>query len=249
MTARARARTMLMAAAALFALIVWGAVGLPDFGHYVGPYGDVIARSVVPERHVTGVVSAIVFDYRGIDTLGEEFILFVSVLGVSLLLREQRGEPGEPAQEAAQVERLPASSDAVRVLGVMLIGALVVVGLYIVAHGQLTPGGGFQGGVILGAAVILVYFAGEFVAASVLRPASWMEHAHAGGAAGLALLGVGGMLAGGAYLHNFVSKGTTGMLLSGGTIPLGNVAVGLEVFGAMLLLASEFLEESVGQRS
>ena len=45
----------------------------------------------VPQRHTANVVTAVVFDYRGFDTMGEEFILFAAVSGVVLLLRETRG--------------------------------------------------------------------------------------------------------------------------------------------------------------
>ena len=77
-------------AAGLTALLLWSVAGLADFGHYPGPYGYALNRVVPSERHVSNVVSAVVFDYRGVDTLGEEFILFSSVLGVALLLRDAR---------------------------------------------------------------------------------------------------------------------------------------------------------------
>jgi multicomponent Na+:H+ antiporter subunit B len=72
-----------------------------------------------------------------------------------------------------------------------------------------------------------------------------MDVVHSVGAAGLALLALGGLLAGGAFFHNFLPTGRTGNLVSAGTIPLDNAAVGLEVFGATVLLASEFLHDAV----
>jgi multicomponent Na+:H+ antiporter subunit B len=240
---------MLAAAAGLLAFYLWGAIGLPDFGHYVGPYGTTINHVVAAERQVTNAVSAVVFDYRGYDTLGEELILYVSVIGVSTLLREQRDETSSVHPAAAKAEAAPRGSDAVRALAVAAVGAGLLIGLYIVAHGQLTPGGGFQGGVILGAAVLVVYFGGAFASPEQLRPSMMMELMESGGAAALALLGLGGLLAGGAFFHNFLSTGTIGELASGGIIPLGNVAVGLEVLGAVLLLGSEFLHEALLART
>jgi multicomponent Na+:H+ antiporter subunit B len=190
---------------------------------------------------VTNAVSSLVFDYRGYDTLGEELILFISVVGVAMLLREQRGEELSGGRDV----EFPQSSDALRVLGVVAVGLTLLVGLYIVAHGAITPGGGFQGGVVLGAALLLVYFSGEIVVVRWLEPASALEILHSAGAGGLALLGLGGLIGGGAYFHNFLYTGTSGLLNSGGTIPLGNVAVGLEVMGATLLLASELLEQTL----
>jgi multicomponent Na+:H+ antiporter subunit B len=243
-TPRLRLGIMLAAAAGLLGFLVWGVAGLPDFGHYAGPYGTTINHVVSTERQATNAVTAIVFDYRGYDTLGEELILFISVVGVTLLVREQRDEHRGIAPEAEKAEGEPIASDAVRVLGVALAGIALLVGLSVVAHGGLTPGGGFQGGVILGAAVLLVYFAGDFVSLRQLEPSTAMELMHSGGAAGLAMIGLGGLLSGAQAFHNFLYTGTTGELISGGFIPLGNAAVGLEVFGAVLLLGAELLHEA-----
>ena len=71
-------------------LLVWGVVGLPAFGHYAGPYGDIVVRVVEPQRHMANAVTAVVFDYRGFDTMGEELILFATASAVAMLLRETR---------------------------------------------------------------------------------------------------------------------------------------------------------------
>jgi multicomponent Na+:H+ antiporter subunit B len=226
------------------AFLVWGVLGLQDFGHWTGLYGRRILKVASSERQVTNVVSAVNFDYRMFDTLIEELILFTSVMGVMLVLRHQRGEDPEPEHAAGDSEGFEDTTDGVRVLGVILIGVTLLLGLYIVVHGHLTPGGGFQGGVILGAAVLLVYFAGDFVSLRQLEPSTAMELMHSGGAAGLAMIGLGGLLSGAQAFHNFLYTGTTGELISGGFIPLGNAAVGLEVFGAVLLLGAELLHEA-----
>ncbi len=83
-----RMALFLTAAAGFAALLAWGMWGLPDFGDYRGPYGDVINAVAVPERHLTNMASAVNFDYRGFDTLGEEYILFTAVVGLALLLRQ-----------------------------------------------------------------------------------------------------------------------------------------------------------------
>ena len=56
--------------AGMAAMLLWGLGGLPDFGHYRGPYGLVIAQVVVPQRHATALVTAVVFDYRGVRHVG-----------------------------------------------------------------------------------------------------------------------------------------------------------------------------------
>ena len=88
--------------------------------------------------------------------------MFASVLGVALLLRKQPDEPTGPPVDGRPERRITSASDAVRVLTVALVGPVVLFGIYIVTHGQVSPGGGFQGGVILATAPLLIYLAGEF---------------------------------------------------------------------------------------
>jgi multicomponent Na+:H+ antiporter subunit B len=232
---------------ALASLAVLGAgaliacLGLPDFGHPRGPYATAVIPLSLSARHVTSVVAAITFDIRGIDTLGEELILFCAAAGATVLLRSQRAE--RDAEEAierhhALARRTPESA---RALGAALAGPVLVLGVYIVAHGQLTPGGGFQGGVVLAAAFLVVYAAGHFVKRSV----SWVEVAEAMGAGGYVLVALAGLVFAGAAMKNFLPYGTTGQLLSGGTIPVLNVCVGVEVFGGITLILSELLDQAM----
>ena len=67
-----------LAVAGLAAFYLWGLSGLPGFGRYPGPYGFVILHLAVRQTFATGIVSAVNFEYRGFDTLGEEFILFTA---------------------------------------------------------------------------------------------------------------------------------------------------------------------------
>src|SRR4051794_22110299 len=89
MTRRVRIALLTPALLWLGGLFAWAIAGLPGFGDYRGPYGYVLNRVVVPLRHTTNVVMGTTFDVRGIDTMGEEFILFAAVLGVTLLLRDE----------------------------------------------------------------------------------------------------------------------------------------------------------------
>lgn len=227
-------------AAGVGALLLWAAAGLPDFGQYHHAYGRVLNSVAVGERHTTNVVTSIVFDYRGFDTLGEEFILFTSVMGVALLLRDVREESRRPR------DRL--HSDALRLVGVGFAAALLLIGLYVVAHGPITPGGGFQGGVVLAGAFALVYLAGSYRAYRNLTLQPALDFVEGTGAGGYAVIGVVSLLLGTAYLHNFGPLGTAGKLGSGGSIMYLNLASALEVSAAFVLLFTEFLEELVVTR-
>jgi multicomponent Na+:H+ antiporter subunit B len=245
MSARVRRRAFLAAAAVVGALLVWGMSGLPPNGVYNGPYGLVLNQVAVAERHATNVVAAVTFDYRGIDTMGEEFILFAAVVGVAILLRAMRGETEHEPEEEVTGRRVPGTSNAVRVAGLTMLGPIVLYGIYVVAHGHLTPGGGFQGGVVLATGALLVYLSGEYVTLRRVRPVNVVDRAEATGAGGYVIIGLFGLVAGGSFLYNALPLGTAGTLLSGGTIPTINFAVGLEVAAGLTLLLSEFLEQTL----
>lgn len=248
MTAATRLKLFLPAALLLAALIGWALAGAPRFGAFSGQLGQMLNRTTAAQRRVTDVVTAINFDYRAWDTLGEEFILFIAVVGVRLLLRLQRDErAGRPSDQAPD-RSTTASSDAVRVLGLGLIGPMVLYGLEVVTHGQLTPGGGFQGGVVLASALWLVYLAGSYEILTQVTPDALVSWTEAAGGGGYVLIGLGGTWMGGAYLQNFLPLGTTGSVFSGGTIPLISLAVAAAVTSGFVLLLRAFLTETLQVR-
>ncbi|HUN77563.1 MAG TPA: MnhB domain-containing protein [Solirubrobacteraceae bacterium] len=245
MSERARLGLFLGAATGMAVLLAWGMAGLPAFGAFHGAYALLIDHVVVAQRHATDAVTAVNFDYRGLDTLGEEFILFTSVVGLAVLLREQRSERERPPARAGEEHRFQGASCALRTLTLLLVGPLVVLALYVDSHGALTPGGGFQGGVLGAAALLLVFLGGGYLTMRRLSPHRLVELAEAGGAAGYGLIGVGGIVFAGAFLKNFLGYGTAGELISAGTIPLLSMAVAAEVSGAFVLLWSEFLDQAL----
>jgi multicomponent Na+:H+ antiporter subunit B len=240
-----RRRVFLAAAAVAGGLLLWGLTGMPDYGVYPGPYGDVLNAVAVEERKATNVVAAVTFDYRGVDTMGEEYILFAAVIGVAIVLRAQRDETEQEPDEDAADRRAPGTSNAVRVLGLALLGPVVLFGIYMVVHGHLTPGGGFQGGVVLATGALLVYLSGEYVTLRRVRPVALIDLAEGSGAAGYVAMGLLGVAAGAAFLENVLPLGQPGALLSAGMMPPINLAVGLEVAGGFVLLLSEFLEQTL----
>jgi multicomponent Na+:H+ antiporter subunit B len=238
MSRRARCVLAFVALAALGVVLVVAVADLEPFGHYPGPYGDVLAKVVPGERHTGQLVAATTFDYRGFDTLGEELILFTAACGCVALLRLRRRERGAGASAAAR----PVPSLAARALGGALVGPVIVVAAYIVMHGHLTPGGGFSGGVIGAGALLLAYAAGQQVRLGRVGSIGLLEVTEAIGAGGFLLVAIGALIAVGATLQNFLPLGTKG-LLTGGMIPLSNVSVGLEVMGATLLVLTELLDQ------
>ena len=179
------------------------------------------------------IVTAVVFGYRGFDTLGEISILFAAATAAGLVLgRRRAGAPDDPAGGFI----LRAGAD-------LLFPILLLVGIYIVVHGHLTPGGGFQGGVILAAA---------FFVSVIGEPSKRLNHGAISVVEGLAgaayiLIGIWALVEDGSFLQPMLEHGVMGQLLSAGTMPLLSSAVGLKVGSELAGLLANISEAEAGQ--
>ena len=133
--------TLLFLGGLAFLLIV--ITGSLDFGNPPMRIGEAIQQDAPAQVGAANIVTAVVLGYRGLDTLGELSILFAAATAGGLVLGSR---PARRRPDAGFVLR--AGSD-------LMFPLLMVAGLYIVIHGHLSPGGGFQGGVILAAAFFL----------------------------------------------------------------------------------------------
>jgi multicomponent Na+:H+ antiporter subunit B len=237
-TRAARLIMFALAGGAVALAFLLGVFGLPHFGAADHPYRDAAVPAAV--RHVTpNVISSINFDLRGLDTLGEETIFMVSVIGAAVLLR-----PGNDEEE-----RLPNPKGRVqettRLLGYVFLPITLMVGLVTVAHGALTPGGGFQGGVVLGTGVHLLYVAGSYRALERVRPLPVFDFGEALGTGVFACFGIATALAAGAFLANVLPLGNFGDLFSSGSVLLLSCAVGVEVASGVVVLLGSFLNQAL----
>lgn len=246
MTARQRQLVGVFGGAVLAVLMLWAMSGLPTVGDYAGPYGDLVNSVAPSERQVQNVVTAINFDYRGIDTLGEEYILFAAVAAAALLLRRIRtegvendtgGDPDEPPHTRPD--------EALLVWGSAVIACTLLFGLYMVFHAGTSPGGGFQGGCILASAWLVVFLSGDMGLLHRVTNLPVIQLAEAAGAATYAATGLGMIVLGGVFLQNLLPMGTFGSALGGGMIVLINAGVGLEVTAGFVLILQEFLRQTV----
>ncbi len=258
MTERTRKRIFAVAGPAFFGLFVYASLDMPPWGTYRGPYGDLIANVAVYERHATDVVNAINYDYRGFDTLGEEFILFTAVVGVMMLLRRDPGVSTAPIgqKKGSQQGKLrgklqgklqdkPTLGVAVRAMTLPAVILTVVFGFYIGLHGALTPGGGFQAGVILASALLLVYLAENTDAFKRITSHIAVELIEAIGAGAYALIGLAPLCLGLPLVTNWLPLGTTGDIFASGNIALISATVGVEVTAAFLLVLYTYLQEII----
>ena len=121
----------------------------------------------------------------------------------------------------------------------------MVVGWYLASHAQTSPSGGFQGGVVLATAFILIYLAGKLFFQRV-SPVDVTEAAEAIGAGGFVCIGLSAVALGLPYLNNVLPLGhPPGAVDSSGTIALISFFVGVEVAAAFVLIVSELLEQTL----
>jgi multicomponent Na+:H+ antiporter subunit B len=209
-----RIATFLFLGGFLFLLSV--ITGLLPFGQPPMLIGQAIQAGAIDTVGSANIVTAVVLGYRGIDTLGELSILFAAATAGSLVLGRARIKQAKQEESASFIFKTASQ---------LLFPLLIVTGLYIVLHGHLTPGGGFQGGVILATAFFLPVLA---------RPSETLGHLSLSLVEGFSgavfiVIGLLGLLDNGAFLQPLLGKGIVGELVSAGTLPILYLAVGLKV--------------------
>jgi multisubunit Na+/H+ antiporter MnhB subunit len=117
----------------------------------------------------------------------------------------------------------------VKVITRLTVGLILLYGIYIVLHGHLSPGGGFAGGVIIALSFIHLVLAFGKDEAFKRVSKSGISLFESLGALLFLSIALIGFVRGYFFYDWFVSKGEHFKFLSGGTIPLSNVAIGLKV--------------------
>ena len=148
---------------AVLGLILLATVmNMPGFGQEDNPINNEVSQRYLEQgAEETGsenVVTAMIIGYRGFDTLGESCVLFLAVAAVMILLLRDRKNTSE--HEARQMEREEESvqehADLIlKQVAWVLIPFIFLFAIYVLLNGETSPGGGFSGGTILGAGLIL----------------------------------------------------------------------------------------------
>ena len=239
-------RLILLGVAALIlapaALKLGGA--MPTFGAHPMAYGDAINRLAPVQRHVTNAVTAVNFDYRGFDTLGEEFMLLAAVTGTVVLLRGSRGEETIERPGLVPGRSVPSRTDAAVLVNRVMAPIVLVFGLYVALHATTTPGGGFQGGVIIATALLMIYLGESYSGWRRVVHSQVMDVCESGGALVFALMAFAPLFMGLALATNILPFGDLKSALSGGTMFVDNIGVTFAVTGSFTLVFVEFMEET-----
>lgn len=127
----------------------------------------------------------------------------------------------------------------------MMLPFAVVFGIYIILFGTVSPGGGFQGGVMVAAAAVLLYLAYGYNTAKQAINTEVLRVGEACGATLYVILGLCGLFVGANFCRNiFFDNGAVGDLISAGTITFMGFSVGFKVLtgvGFLLLLMMSLL--------
>jgi multicomponent Na+:H+ antiporter subunit B len=173
-------------------------------------------------------VTSVVTYFRGLDTLGEVTILFLSIFGVGIGINRSE-----------HLHTILHYDNALLKMGArVLFPVIILFGFYIIFHGHLSPGGGFQGGVVIASAFLLMFLA-EGDAYALDHKILTLVEAFSG--VGFVLLGLLGVLLGGLFLSNPLPLGTLGQLFSGGVLPIIYLFVGLKVAAEITVLIEYFI--------
>lgn len=241
MNRRARLVVFGVGALVLAAFFVSATTHMSPFGASYHPYRDRAVAAAVAHS-TANAVSSVNFDQRALDTLIEESILIGSVMATGALLRL------EPNEEERQVPKAGHILPSTKLVGYLMLPLTIVIGIDLVVHGHVTPGGGFQGGVVIATGIHLLYVAGSFRSVEGIRPLDPYRIAEAIAGASFACLGIASALTGAGFLADVLDQGRFAQLFSAGTVPVLNGIVGVAVAAGLVVLFASFLDQEVRVR-
>ncbi len=206
-------------------LLLYAVEDFPDWGDHQSPATESrISRHYIQQSYsetsVPNMVTAVLADYRGYDTMFETVVIFVAGIAILALLRKKpdsiltppSGDAGDFPESTEPSKQAP--DLIINTTCRLLIPVIQLFAFYVVAHGHHSPGGGFQGGVIFGASFILLAIVFDLPAA--LRRRSEMRTLMVANTGLLIYAGIGllCLVAGG----NFLDYGNLDAILPGSAI-------------------------------
>lgn len=234
-TSRKALSMVVVTAAAL--VVIYATFDKPAFGSPDAPTQTYVAPWYLDKTRefidIPNVVTAVLGSFRGYDTLGEVLVVFTAGIGVLFLLAGGQQGGRSKSNVGLSQHLIP------RVVGRLLIPFILLFGLYVQFHGEYGPGGGFQAGAIIAAAIILyALLEGEEKALKVI-PQRVLLGLTAGGAMLYGAVGIAGMLLGGNFLDYSVLSDdpVKGQQLG---ILLIEAGVGITVTGVLLSIFHAF---------
>ena len=222
--------------------IIWmllqTAAYLPPFGNPGNPANNEVSRRYIEqgmqETGAVNIVAGMILDYRAFDTLGESNVLFIAACSVLILLRissEKHGGDAVAQLEAEADDRMyePKNDLILQRIASFLVPLILLFGVYIIMNGHISPGGGFSGGAVMGAGLILYLNAFGFKKTERFFTFKTFKAVSLCALSFYAVSKAYSFFTGANHLSSFITPGTPGRLFSAGLIPYLNIAVGLVV--------------------
>lgn len=239
------------------ALLIYGTIDMPPYGSAATPVHQHVSSHYIEKSYdetgIPNIVSSVLASYRGYDTMGELYVIFVAGIGVLALLGVKTSEWTNPNSNKQSNSNLPmpmTRHHILRIVSKMLIPLILLYALYVQFHGDYGPGGGFQAGAIFASALILYIM--MFGLETTLKVASqkWIEVFAALGVLMYVGTGLVSMLSGKNFLdYNVLAQDPIlGQHLG---ILLVELGVGITVAASILLIFIAFTGHmtKIGQTS
>lgn len=212
---------------------------LPTVGDADRPVNNEVAQRYIEdglqETGSVNIVTGMILDYRAFDTLGESHVLFIATCTVLILLRNDRkkGRKGIVDQESNDRLYEPKNDVILQTVARILVPPIVIFGIYVILCGHLGLGGGFSGGAVIGAGLILYLNAFGFEKTERFFKASTYKKLSFCALACYALSKCYSFYTGANHIESVIPLGTPGAILSSGLILILNICVGVVVAGTM----------------
>ena len=229
-------------------VMLLGAVSdLPSFGDKDNPVNNEVSERYIEkgleETGAVNIVTGMILDYRAFDTLGESHVLFVATCTVLILLRADRKSDREKNEESDRIHE-PKNDVILQSVAKILVPPIFIFGIYIILAGHLGPGGGFSGGAVMGAGLILYLNAFGFARTERFFTAKVYRVMSFGALACYSVAKSYSFYTGANHIESIIPLGTPGAILSSGLILLLNICVGIVVAGTMYTFYAMFRKGS-----
>lgn len=211
---------------------------LPIVGQYDNPVNNEVSQRYIEqgiqETGAVNIVSGMILDYRAFDTFGESHVLFIAASVVFIILRLGIGKEKEIEEEKAREAENdrnfePANDSILQMITRVLVPIIFIFGIYVILFGHLGPGGGFSGGAIIGAGLILYLEAFGFEKIEKFFTLKTYRVISITGLLCYALSKAYSFYTGANGIHSIIPLGTPGHILSSGLILVLNICVGAVV--------------------
>ena len=216
---------------AIIVALIGTASNLPPFGEESNPYNNEVSeRYLANGLEETGAVNAVtgmILDYRAFDTFGESCVLFIAAACVLILLRDDKTDTTEKAIVDERFE--PVSDTILQASAKILFPAIMLFGIYILVNGHLSPGGGFSGGAIMGAGLILHVNAFGYKKTQRFFNEKTYKKITVGALSFYCIAKSYSFLTGANHIPSGIPLGNAGDIISSGLILPLNICVGLVV--------------------